>query len=611
MDGRETRETNGEAVTRLEGIDRRAFLKRTGLGITGLVLAGAASCRAETAAPVAKAVPTEVPARVDAVLGERIPEQQLMFSTQTHPRGAEWNRKFAEDIEKLGFKVKPNPVSQTRMLDLVNTRTYGDLYQGVSNSRPERVDPEDLVFGRGHSSEAKEGGRNFGNYRNPVYDKLAEMQSAETDPQKRKDLVWKAIEVFAKDYYYANIFSPDFIHVYNGEDWGGVVNMPNNGVGGLDYYAAVEGIRSKTGKKRVVYGTMRGLGKLNPLPSPTWNNEGRMVYDRFFQLDKDLNLVPWVFESYKVTNPTTWDFKLRKGQKWHDGKPLTVEDIKFTFDYLMKWQMPGMSLTWRPVKSVTILDPDTVRIETKQPTASFAASSLVFGFPIPKHIWENIVEEQGVKNPDEVNITQPIGSGPFKFGYYKKDQELLMAANKDHFRPPQVDELLMLIIPNLDSIIGRLESKEIDFTDVNMSPEQAKRLGSQKHLTVAQARTTNSYYLLPFVENLPWRDIELRKALQSAIDKEYVVKVAEQGAGEVADMDYLGRSHPWHDPNVPAPAFDLSKARDILRAAGYTWDSEGRIHYPSPNDENYKKRVQLVVAEEWTKHPYWTGSLYK
>jgi peptide/nickel transport system substrate-binding protein len=219
---------------------------------------------------------------------------------------------------------------------------------------------------------------------------------------------------------------------------------------------------------------------------------------------------------------------------------------------------------------------------------------------LPKHLWQNVMAEQGVgDNPRQLRIDKPIGSGPYRMGRHRKDTELQLVAAKDHFSKPGPDEIIAVVAPSLDGLMGRLESQDIDVIEsssVSLSPSQAKQLARHKHVKVEQTKDVSWYHGVVRASWLPWRDIEFRRAWMHTIDREFLVKVPWEGAGRVPTANtFLVEGNPWHNPKLPKPPeFDLKKAREVLKAAGYSWASDGRLVFPPPTDARWRKRVTDV-----------------
>jgi len=328
---------------------------------------------------------------------------------------------------------------------------------------------------------------------------------------------------------------------------------------------------------------------------------GRMIYDRLAYYDAELKVIPWAAESWQRVDERSWDLKLRPGMKFHDGKPVTVHDLQFTFDFMRKFDR-GLFWTENRFLEDTAIKDETngiLHLRFKEPYGEFETSFLQLNVVLPKHIWENMMQEQGVgDDPRRLRIDKPIGSGPFKFGRYRKDTELQLIANKEHFAAPGVDEVWAVATPTVDGLLGRLQSQEIDFIEARatLRPSQAKQLAGFKHLSEVRTTDLNWLHGVPRVSVLPWRDYEFRRAWHHSIDREFVVQVAWEGAGRLPTANtFFVKGSPWNNPDLPPiPEFDLDKSREILRAAGYTWAPDGRLVYPPPSDERFRARVTAV-----------------
>ncbi len=117
-----------------------------------------------------------------------------------------------------------------------------------------------------------------------------------------------------------------------------------------------------------------------------------------------------------------------------------------------------------------------IRFHLTRSYAPFFANVLSWLIILPKHVWQDIPEKVGVKNPGEYQNRQPIGSGPFIFGHWRKGQEVYFKANKDHYMAPKVDDVYLVIIPSVDGNAGALERGEIDMIQQTITPALADQL---------------------------------------------------------------------------------------------------------------------------------------
>jgi peptide/nickel transport system substrate-binding protein len=552
----------------------------------------------------AAAVPTAFFDSVVSAAPAGRPVPEILFSHQTTGGEPEMARHVSEDLEKLGLRVKLRPLSLQAWLDALTQRTYGDVTNRVKTPLPPRIaDPESLLFETYHSSQAQSPRYNFGNYRQPEFDKWYELQAKEFDPKKRLDYIGKACNIMAADYFdcfRAN--GPSVLHVYN-KDWTGGIGTAGYGLAGTAFNWTWPLIKAESGKRRVVVAQPSLRAHTNPFAPDGWSYEGQYVFDRLATLDQNLKIIPWAVESFASKDSVTWDLVLRRGMKWHDGRPVTVEDLRWTFDFILTHRPSYFAQVWDNVASVTIADAgrQTVRVVCKQPYASFPAAVLVFTSLYPKHVIEAMMREQGVAKPHELRFDakQVVGSGFFKLKRSTRDVETVFEANKEHwFAPKGVDELVWKVVRTTDAMMGQLQNREIDFAYVSFTPSQVKELLKSPHLAVKEHATTAAPYYTFRVDQLPWRDIEFRKAFHWSIDRNYQVQVMWEGAGRVVTEDSVFvPSHPFHTPVETKHGYDLQRARQILKDAGYTWDGSGGLVFPAEGDQKFKKRVNDVVVQ--------------
>jgi peptide/nickel transport system substrate-binding protein len=535
--------------------------------------------------------------------GELVPELTVTLDSSLPDQLDAW-RKWSADAQQIGLRYNIVQVSPARWLEVTLAHLHGDVETHWGQLRPERIDPADYVVSRGDGLDR----RNFGEWVNTTYDALAEGQVREPDPARRLEMVHEAARVLADDMYINQFgWGPTIIDVYNSQDWDGVVKTLGFGIASFEAYHTFLKLKPRTGKRKVVVGMTALLDTTNLIASNgNMRSIGRMIYDRLAYYDADLKVIPWAAESWQRIDERSWDLKLRPGMKFHDGKPVTVQDLQFTFDFMRKFDRGLFWTENRFLDETSIKDEanDILHLRFKEPYGEFETAFLQLNVILPRHIWENLMQEQGVgDDPRRLRIDKPIGSGPFKFGRYRKDTELQLIADKSHFAAAGIDELWAVATPTVDGLMGRLQSQEIDFIEARatLRPSQAKQLAGAKHLSEVRTTDLNWLHGVPRVSVLPWRDYEFRRAWHHSIDRNFLVDIVWEGAGRQPTANtFFVKGSPWNNPDLPPiPEFDLDKSREILRGAGYSWSSDGRLVYPAPDDAAFRARVTRVCKEAY------------
>ncbi len=258
--------------------------------------------------------------------------------------------------------------------------------------RPERSDPDELVYNLFHSSTAEKG-FNFVGYVNKDYDALAENQRRETDVEKRKALVGKAQEMVAKDAPYVFL-----VHPKNTVGYLSTVIKPSSvvdqgGIGIRNYWTFVQA-EPAGNVKDIIANSTEALNSINPLyisgAVDSWVTE--LVWDRLMRIGPDGLAKPDAAKSVKWVDPTTLEVVLRGDMKWHDGKPVTTDDVIFSFEATMGDKAPMYKPFASNIASMEKVGTDTVRFKLKEPNASFLISTIAKINLIPKHVWEPVLQ---------------------------------------------------------------------------------------------------------------------------------------------------------------------------------------------------------------------------
>jgi len=506
------------------------------------------------------------------------PIQEITLCTWTktqYPIPYEESFMVAENWKKLGIQVRVEPLNLPNpALEVLfkNTDKF-DAYIAIVLGQMERVDPDFFTFNTFHSSNVRPGGWNMAGFINKDFDRLAEMQRTEFDFVKRKAIVDQCQQLLYKENPWISLVNPNEFGAYNKADFKDPVIPKIGGFWDPFPYFTIK----PTGERKVIRNARSGtdLKTANPLVASEGGQWMMLspIYDPLLRIGPDIKPQFYAAESLNTIDQRTHDVTLRKGLKFHDGKPLTVADVKFSYDYMMKHNAPYFKTALDTVESVEILDNNKVRFHLKKPYATFVTQTLAMVPILPKHVWEKI------ENPTEYNNVPPIGSGPFKFEYWKKGQEFKLARFSDHFKPPYVDGLLVIFYGTNEAAVRGLIQKEADVI-LALVPEQLKELKKYDYIQTVQLPSPNADTMILNCKKKPFNDPKFRLAMTYTIPRKQMLDELYHGYGNLGASIIGPANVLWTDPSIKPRPFDLEQAKTILKEAGYRWDDKGRLCYP-------------------------------
>ncbi|WP_045519376.1 ABC transporter substrate-binding protein [Neobacillus niacini] len=292
-----------------------------------------------------------------------------------------------------------------------------------------------------------------------------------------------------------------------------------------------------------------------------------LLYDNLFQLDVDNKPIPWLVKEYKVSaDGLTYEFTLHDNVKWHDGKPLTAEDVKFTMDYFIKYPKSRFTNPLKSITTINVTDETKFSLVLSKADPNFMIQPLADLPILPQHIWSTID-----KPDDEMNA---LGSGPYILEEHQSGQFYKMKANKDYFKgAPPIEEIIFPIIEDTTAMFNALQSGEIDAISASISPELVNQFESNPSTKVARGPGYSTSLFQINAEKYPMSEKAFRQAIDFAIDKENLVKTVLLGFAEVGSPGFIHPSSPFYNDNL-SPGFDQEKAKEILEDAGFK-DTDG------------------------------------
>lgn len=487
--------------------------------------------------------------------------------------------------QDLGFDVdlRGFPDLFTLLADVSSEPFNWDAYVSGYVGRPQRLDPDEFLFRPFHCSGIQDHGPNIVGYCNPDYDSIVEAQRATLDQEARRILVYKAQEILAHDVPMITLFHRREVLAYNQADFEGWTPVVGRGLWNL--WSMIR-VKPKTTNRTLKAGWATDMGTLNPLALGPAFEPLQWTYDTLVRIGPNGTPVPWAASDWKIIDDTTVEITLRKGMKFHDGEPVTVQDVKFSFDFIKKHGTAGFfPAALSPVDRVEIISENVLRFKLFKPFAPLFFTTFSLVYILPQHIWENIVVSEGIDSPAKWNNTNPVGSGPFKLAYHRRGEELLLESNKDHFDPPQVDALLIVSHSNIDGVFASLMNGTVDVPDRSISALNVPEVREAPHLGLTDTPDHGVFFLGFNLRRPPFNDLQVRRALAHTLDHKTVVEAVLGGFGEPGQGVIAPSNKFWHNPAwekwfVEDYQFDRVAARRILQESGYRWDEEGKLHYP-------------------------------
>jgi ABC-type transport system substrate-binding protein len=295
---------------------------------------------------------------------------------------------------------------------------------------------------------------------------------------------------------------------------------------------------------------------------------GANVLESLLRVDAAGHILPALATSWTQTKGQIWTFKLRPGVKFHDGTPVDADAVVFSVNryrpdspYYYKGRVSNIR-RWLgdSLVQAEAVDAMTVRIILKDPYGFFPSMLAYWGIPV--------VSPTAVRKLGDNFARQPVGSGPFKFGEWVKDDHITLVANKDYWGgAPGLEQVVYKVVPDPSSRLLELKAGSGHFLKW-IQPDQLKVIQGDTSLVLVQRPSSSIGYLAINNTKKPFDNILVRRAIAHAVDRESIVRDVLNGLGIVA----VSVIPPWmtgFNPRVRRYPYDRARARELLKEAGF------------------------------------------
>lgn len=312
------------------------------------------------------------------------------------------------------------------------------------------------------------------------------------------------------------------------------------------------------------------------------------VFDTLVAVDANLNIVPALAESWEVSEDNlTWTFHIRPGVKFHNGRELTAEDVKYSYERILDPEV-GSGVAWRLslVDSFEVVDELTLNVLLKEPYPGLLAK--IGGYKgmaiVPKEVAEAGELERN-----------PVGTGPFKFVSYTPGDSIVLEANPDYWEEgkPYLDQIIFKPIPDDTVRLTNLQTSVVDWID-NLPAEQVTMLSESAEFVVDRVGGTDYGYIGINLKREPFDNPLVRQALNYAINREDVAAAALWDTA-VPGQNPLPKDSFWYSGYQPY-TYDPERAKELLAEAGYA-DGFSAEFMPTTEYEETVRAAQVLQAQ--------------
>lgn len=313
-----------------------------------------------------------------------------------------------------------------------------------------------------------------------------------------------------------------------------------------------------------------------------------LVYNKLVNIDEKGKFVPELASKWHVEEERIWVFDLKEGVSFHDGEPLTPEDVKFTFERILDPKTASKYIaSFGEVESIDVTGPAQVTFTLKKPFAPFLIGHANYGY----------IANQ--RSTEMVNAARnPVGTGPFKFVQWEQGNKISVQRNEQYFdrKLPYVNNLEMLVRPTDPSNIEAVRSGELNYLD-SLPAQSIATVETDPTFNYVTTNTGGVVQFLSFnLADPVIKNRALRLAMTWAIDRQEILDVAFFGGGEIGSEE-VPKGSQWYDGEDPyAGGPDLTKAKKYIEESGL--ETPITVEYLAWSSQPYPARIGEVIREQ-------------
>ncbi|UPW01890.1 ABC transporter substrate-binding protein [Halorussus gelatinilyticus] len=556
------------------GMDRRHFLKTTaagGLAATGAV-AGAGSAQETTTGDGQETTQSG---------GDRAGQLLPQYTYLNNP--ANYNPARHDAINLIGTQL-----NKLGLRANVQVFEWGTLYNRVMQeqnfgfttwNRGLGIDPGRRMPEMFHSSNTSPGEGNFTGYVNKDLDPTLMQQLQTSNTDERVNMLHQIQKTVNRDVPMHPIVQMPNIIAYNNQQVTGWTDH----IVGYYHFEPMTNVKVKADHNELRGTWPETLGTMNVLG---YNNETKlihqfeMLYDKLIRINSELEPDPKMSlaTEWERPNDQTVRYKIRQDHQWHDGEDVTPEDVKFTLDYIKDSQIPLYSTQHEMYGTDSVsVDGQWVQVNFSEkigPVHTLFSNQIPI---VPKHKWESR------SDPANMSIEKPVGSGPLQFDYWDQGSELSLTKYGDHWNTVNFDRRIWRIIPESSTVWSLLKDGTLNYLPFTRIGRQLSQNQKQSQIGVQSTPGDGWWHFSQNTRKPGLDDVAVRQAAvhtipKTAINEQVLYGFATEGWNLVGES--FGK---YSNPDVKKyqqQGNGVEVGKERLREAGYTFDSNGKVHFP-------------------------------
>ena len=309
------------------------------------------------------------------------------------------------------------------------------------------------------------------------------------------------------------------------------------------------------------------------------------IFEGLTRIGPDGSVSPGLASSWEISDDGLfYTFTLRSGVTYHDGTAFDAEDVKFSLNRARAEDSTNaQKALFEPIEKVKVIDPTHVRIKLKRPTGSFLFN-LGWGDAV-------IVAPETA----ETNVTDPVGTGPFKMSKWTKGDSIEIVKNSDYWgEPAKLDKATFKVIADPSAAFAAMMAGDVDGFPIFPAPENLPQFEADPRFSVVVGSTEGETILSTNNKSAPFDNVLVRRALAHAIDRKAIIDGAMFGYGTPIGTHFAPH-HPAYLDLTGMSAYDPEKAKALLKEAGFENGFKARLMLPPPT---YARRGGEIIAAQ-------------